>query len=64
MSNMQTTLLQALAADPGDDTAWLALADYLEEQDQADRAELMRLNRALRTPSSPQRDSDERRLQE
>jgi uncharacterized protein (TIGR02996 family) len=44
----EQTLLQALHADPGDDTAWLALADCLEEQGQTERAELLRLHRAVR----------------
>src|SRR5262245_57891064 len=42
------TLLAALHADPGDDTARLALADVLEEQGQAPAGELLRLHVALR----------------
>ena len=49
-------LLTALRVDPGDDMAWLALADALEEQGQADRAELTRLSARLRRL----RDDDER----
>ena len=49
-------LLAALRADPGDDMAWLALADALEESGQADRAELTRLSAKLRRI----RDDDER----
>ena len=41
-------LLEALRLDPGDDTAWLALADALEESGQADCAELTRLSAKLR----------------
>jgi uncharacterized protein (TIGR02996 family) len=36
-------LLQALHRDPGDTTAWLTLADALEESGQVERAELTRL---------------------
>ena len=49
-------LLAALLADPRDDTAWLALADWLEEQDDPRRADLLRATRLLRgMPRSPQR---------
>jgi uncharacterized protein (TIGR02996 family) len=41
-------LLSAIAADPSDDTVWLALADCLEEQGQIDSAELARLREWLR----------------
>ena len=41
-------LLLALAADPGDDTGWLAMADCLEEGDDPRRAELVRLQLSLR----------------
>jgi formylglycine-generating enzyme len=42
------------AMDPADDLAWLAVADWLEEHDQPDRAELVRLTRLLRhDPTSP-----------
>jgi uncharacterized protein (TIGR02996 family) len=47
MDNEQA-LLEALHADPCDDTAWLALGDCLEENGQPERAELLRLHRALR----------------
>jgi uncharacterized protein (TIGR02996 family) len=40
--------LSALHESPNDDVTWLALADWLEENDQADRAELVRLVRQLR----------------
>src|SRR5947209_1544343 len=45
----QQMLLDAIVADPLDDSAWLALADCLEEQDQLDRAELVRLRHWLGT---------------
>ncbi len=48
MRNHEQTLLAALHADPSDETAWLALADALEEGGQDERAELLRLHRALR----------------
>lgn len=48
----EQTLLEALHADPGDDTARLALADRLEEQGHASRAELSRLRRATGPPRS------------
>jgi uncharacterized protein (TIGR02996 family) len=44
----QVALLAALLDDPGDEPTWQALADCLEELRQADRAELVRLRRALR----------------
>jgi uncharacterized protein (TIGR02996 family) len=45
----QGAVLQgAIVRDPGDDLAWLALADWLEEDGQAARAELLRLTRRLR----------------
>ncbi|MBY0228364.1 MAG: TIGR02996 domain-containing protein, partial [Gemmataceae bacterium] len=40
-------LLAALRAAPGDELAWLALADGLEEAGQTARAELSRLTRRL-----------------
>ena len=36
------------AMDPADDLGWLAVADWLEEHGEADRAELVRLTRLLR----------------
>jgi uncharacterized protein (TIGR02996 family) len=44
----EQTLHAAIVRDPGDDLAWLALADWLEEDGQAARAELLRLTRSLR----------------
>jgi uncharacterized protein (TIGR02996 family) len=43
--NALDVLLEALHADVSDETAWLALADALEEDGQPQRAELMRLLR-------------------
>ena len=57
-------LLEALHADPTDQTAWLALADWLEEQGQAERAELGRLALRLRDPTrGPARQAAEQQLQ-
>jgi uncharacterized protein (TIGR02996 family) len=44
----EPSLLQAIAADPADPLAWQALAAWLEEQGQLDRAELSRLTLRLR----------------
>src|SRR5262245_58422092 len=44
----EDTFLQALLADPCDEVTWLALADWLEEDGQTQRAELIRLVRQLR----------------
>jgi uncharacterized protein (TIGR02996 family) len=62
----EETLLAALAKDPGDELAWLALADELEEDGQQQRGELVRLTRRLCRTSAedpdPLRTTDERRL--
>jgi uncharacterized protein (TIGR02996 family) len=59
------TLLAAIVADPGDDLAWLALADCLEEQGRKREAELTRLREWLRraAPRTRGRRERERRLQ-
>src|SRR5262245_50433668 len=44
----EETLLSAIAGDPADALAWSALADWLEESGQTDRAELSRLTLRLR----------------
>ena len=61
----ESTLLQAISADPGDDTAWLALADVLEDNGQTDRAELVRLREQLRRldPDASERPLLQDRLQ-
>jgi uncharacterized protein (TIGR02996 family) len=58
------TMLQAVAHDPGDDTAWLALADCLGEAGEERRAELLRVQLALRQPEVPDAPRLERRLLE
>lgn len=45
-----TLLLQAIRADPGDDLARLAYADWLEEHGEPERGEFIRLQIALREP--------------
>jgi uncharacterized protein (TIGR02996 family) len=40
-------LLAGIVADPLEETRWLVLADYLEENDDPRRAELLRLQRKL-----------------
>jgi uncharacterized protein (TIGR02996 family) len=45
---VEAAFLAALHAEPKDEATWLALADWLEEDGQADRAELVRLVRRLR----------------
>jgi uncharacterized protein (TIGR02996 family) len=59
-------MLSAIAAGPGDDTAWLALGDCLEEEGRPDQADLVRLREWLRRqpPDHPERRSREARLQE
>jgi uncharacterized protein (TIGR02996 family) len=58
------TLLAAIHADPGDQLAWQALADHLEESDEPERAELLRLHlRLTRDWEVPQRPELEARAQ-
>jgi uncharacterized protein (TIGR02996 family) len=66
LMDAEETLLWAIVADPSDDTTWLALADCLEEQEQPDRAELVRLREWLRQADlhDRQRPPRARRLQE
>jgi uncharacterized protein (TIGR02996 family) len=45
----EETFLSALHESPDDEVTWLALADWLDENGQAERAELLRLVRRLRT---------------
>jgi uncharacterized protein (TIGR02996 family) len=62
----ESQLLEAISAAPGDHLGWLALGDMLEEQGQAERAELLRLRERLRflDPADADRPALERRLQE
>jgi uncharacterized protein (TIGR02996 family) len=43
----RTALLEALHAQPTDEVGWLALTDWLEENGESGRAELLRLHRRL-----------------
>jgi uncharacterized protein (TIGR02996 family) len=59
--NVEAMLLGALHDDPADAMAWLALADWLEEQGQPQRAELLRLRQTLlRPPCQVGRPEEER----
>jgi uncharacterized protein (TIGR02996 family) len=62
----EEAFLSALHENPGDEVTWLALADWLEEHGQGDRAELLRLTRRLRSlpvvERSDQRDEMEARV--
>jgi uncharacterized protein (TIGR02996 family) len=56
-------LLAAIDAAPGDELAWLALADSLEESGQTERAELTRLTCHLRAlPRGRARDAAQKRV--
>src|SRR5262245_61412619 len=57
----EDAFLAALRDDPGDELTWQALADWLDENGQADRAELLRLTRRmLPTPVAQRGDLPER----
>jgi uncharacterized protein (TIGR02996 family) len=59
----ERALLEAVHASPADPTIWLALADCLEEQGEAERAELLRLRQTLLAlPAPGDRDALEDRL--
>lgn len=45
--NTLDSLLAGIVSDPREETRWLVLADFSEESDQPDRAELLRLHRKL-----------------
>jgi uncharacterized protein (TIGR02996 family) len=57
----EEAFLAAIAEDPAEPTAWLALADWLEEQGDP-RGELLRLTRTLLQPGGAQREMQEERL--
>jgi uncharacterized protein (TIGR02996 family) len=63
-SSVEEAFLQALHAEPNDEATWLALADWLEEQDQPERAELVRLMRRLRTLPVMRRGGERARLED
>jgi uncharacterized protein (TIGR02996 family) len=61
--DVERGLLQAILDNPADDTAWLVLGDWLEEQGQDERAELLRRSRSLRElPEGPERALAEQRV--
>ncbi len=53
--------LEAIREDPAEPTAWLALADWLEERGDP-RGELLRLTRILQQPGGAERPAQEERL--
>jgi uncharacterized protein (TIGR02996 family) len=63
--DLEEALLQAIRDQPADDASWLVLSDYLEEQGQPDRAELVRLTLRLRRADRARgRNAREKRLGE
>lgn len=61
--NLEAGFMQALHENPSDETTWLALSDWLEDNDQPQRAELLRLQRSLRhMDEGPERIKGETRL--
>jgi uncharacterized protein (TIGR02996 family) len=61
---VEAAFLQALHADPNDETTWLALADWLEDDGQPQRAELVRLVRRLRALPVMKRRKERARLED
>jgi uncharacterized protein (TIGR02996 family) len=62
--NTERALLEALHHDPGDQAAWMALADWLEESEQPGPTELLRLDIELRRwPRDRQHGRRQARLQ-
>src|SRR5262245_15167019 len=57
----EATFLSALHENPSDEVTWLALADWLDDDGQAERAELVRLTRHLRGRRPARRAEAERR---
>jgi uncharacterized protein (TIGR02996 family) len=47
---MEEAILQAIHDSPNEQTSWLVLTDWLEENGQSEKAELMRLHFQLRQP--------------
>jgi uncharacterized protein (TIGR02996 family) len=62
VAETERTRLAALHADPTDRAAWLALADWLEESDQLDRAEVLRLRLGLQDLETRDRFEREQRM--
>jgi uncharacterized protein (TIGR02996 family) len=61
---VEAAFLAALHAEPNDEATWLALADWLDEDGQADPAELVRLVRHLRALPVMRRSKDRARLED
>jgi uncharacterized protein (TIGR02996 family) len=61
---MEAAFLQALHAEPTDEATWLALADWLDDDGQALRAELLRLVRRLRALPVMKRTKERARLED
>jgi uncharacterized protein (TIGR02996 family) len=59
----EQAFLSALHENPCDEVTWLALADWLEEHGQADRAELLRISRRLRGQPVSRRTRERRSLE-
>jgi uncharacterized protein (TIGR02996 family) len=59
----EQALLQAIAEKPGDLMNWQVLADWLDDQDQAEQAEITRLHTGLRTKAPRRGREAEARLQ-
>src|SRR4051812_33953332 len=60
---MEEAILQAIHDSPNEPTSWLVLTDWLEENGQSDRADLMRLHVRLREPGlAPDRGNLEKRV--
>ena len=63
--NMEDALLQAIEDNPYDWTLWLILADWLDEHNEPERAELLRLQYILgQEATPPHRSRQEERLRE
>jgi uncharacterized protein (TIGR02996 family) len=54
VAQLEAALLEAIREAPADPTAWLVLADWLEEYDDPRRGELVRLRMRLRDPRLPE----------
>src|SRR4051794_15810155 len=63
--DLEEALLQAIQEAPADEAPWLVLADWLDDQGQPERAELLRLSRPLHAgPEGDQRRACEQRVRE
>jgi uncharacterized protein (TIGR02996 family) len=58
--DVEAALFQAIHDDPTDEAAYLALADWLEEQGRSERSELLRLQRELRWAPQGRREREAR----